>query len=187
MALALPALHARSGFSNEPWFLARGMESRAGVDLLAGVRSDNAALSIYTIVHATDGQPALAPKHLPALIDYAKRLASDPRVAQVDSPVTLRQGLGLAQYAALYADPEQALRDQPAIAESYVSRGHSSVLFELTPAERHRRGRHRAAGARSAPQRAGRALQRAWSAATLPTTTTSATRCSGAFRWYSAS
>ncbi|MGA8706388.1 MAG: MMPL family transporter [Steroidobacteraceae bacterium] len=134
MALALPALHARSGFSNEPWFLARGMESRAGVDLLAGVRSDNAALSIYTIVHATDGQPALAPKHLPALIDYAKRLASDPRVAQVDSPVTLRQGLGLAEYAALYADPERALRDQPAIAESYVSRDHSSVLFELTPA-----------------------------------------------------
>jgi RND superfamily putative drug exporter len=134
LALALPVLHARSGFSNEPWFLARGMESRTGVDLLAGVRSDNAALSIYAIVRATDGQPALAPRHLPALFDYARRLARDPRVARVDSPVTLKPELGLAEYAALYSDPEEALRQHPDVAESFVSRDHSSVLFELTPA-----------------------------------------------------
>jgi RND superfamily putative drug exporter len=135
LLLALPDLHARSGFSNEPWFLARGMEARTGVDMLAGIRSDNASLPVYALVHATDGLPALAPKHLPALIDYAQRLRTDRRIAVVASPVTLRPGMGLADYAALYSDPEQALRDQPAIAESYVSRDHSSVVFQLTPAD----------------------------------------------------
>ena len=133
LALALPALHARSGFTNEPWFLSRGIESRAGVDLLADLRSDNASLSMYAIVHATDGLPALAPTHLPALIDYAQRLAADPRIAEVGSPVTLQKRTGAAEYAAFYAKPEQTLREHPAIAESYLSRDRSSVLFELTP------------------------------------------------------
>jgi RND superfamily putative drug exporter len=134
LALAAPALHARSGFSNEPWFLARGMESRRGVDMLASIRSDNASLTIYAIVSATDGEPALAPKHLPALIDYAAKLAADHRIAGIESPVTLRAGMGLAEYAAFYSNPEQALREHPAIAESYVSRNHRAVLFEITPA-----------------------------------------------------
>ena len=69
------------------------------------VRSDNASLSVYAIVHATDGLPALAPKHLPALIDYAKRLRTDPRIAEVASPVTLQPGMGLAEYAALLFGP----------------------------------------------------------------------------------
>jgi len=134
LALALPVLHARSGFTSEPWFLARGMESRAGVDMLAGVRNDNASLSAYAIVHSTDGLPALAPKHLPALIEYARRLASDPRVGEVGSPVTLRKDLGLAAYTAFYSDPERTLREHPDIAELYVSRDRASVLFAITPA-----------------------------------------------------
>ena len=134
LALAWPALHARSGFSNEPWFLARGMEARQGIDMLAGMRDDNASLAIHAIVQATDGQPALAPSHLNALIDYARGLGADPRVGSVASPVTLRAEMGPAEYRALYADPEQAVRRQPEIAESYLSRDRRSVLFEITPA-----------------------------------------------------
>lgn len=131
VALALPATHARSGFSNEPWFLAQGMEARQGIDLLAGMRNDNAALAIHAIVQSTDGQPVLAASHLPALIDYAARLAADSRVGSVSSPVTLRAGLGAAEYAALYADPSAA--DQPEIAETYLSRDRTAALFEITP------------------------------------------------------
>ena len=134
IALALPVLHARSGFTNEPWFLARGMESRMGVDMLAGLRSDNASLPIYAIVRATDGAPVLASQHLASLIEYAHRLGADGRVGDVASPVTLRKDMGLTEYMLLYLDPDQALRAHPDIGESFVSRDRRSALFELTPA-----------------------------------------------------
>jgi len=136
ITLALPVLQARSGFTNEPWFLAHGMESRLGVELLSGLRSDNDSLPIDVIVHATDGAPVLAAQHLPSLIQYARGLAADPRVAEVASPVTLQQDMNLTDYLMLYLDPEQALRAHPAIAESFISRDRSSALFVLTPASR---------------------------------------------------
>ncbi len=134
LALALPVVHARSGFTNEPWFLARGMESRQGVDLLAGLRGDNDALRIELIVHATDDEPILAGAHLASLYRYAQRLAADPRVAEVASPVTLQKDMDFTQYLMLYLDPEQALRAHPQIAENFISRDRGSALFELTPA-----------------------------------------------------
>ena len=134
IALASPVLHARSGFTSEPWFLARGMEARIGVDMLAGLRGGNAPLPIYAIVRATDGAEILESQHLPLLIDYAKRLAADARIAEVASPVTLQQGMGLTEYMMLYLNPEQALRAHPEIAESFISRDRRSALFDLTPA-----------------------------------------------------
>jgi RND superfamily putative drug exporter len=134
IALASPVLHARSGFTSEPWFLARGMEARIGVDMLAGLRGGNAPQPIYAIVRATDGAEILESQHLPLLIDYAKRLAADTRIADVASPVTLQQGMGLTEYMMLYLNPEQALRAHPEIAESFISRDHRSALFNLTPA-----------------------------------------------------
>jgi putative drug exporter of the RND superfamily len=133
IALALPVLQARSGFTNEPWFLARGMESRVGVDLLAGLRSDNDSWPIDVIVHATDGAPVLASRHLPSLIQYARRVAADPRVAEIASPVTLQKDMDLTEYRMLYLDPEQALRTHPQIADSFISRDRGSALFVITP------------------------------------------------------
>jgi len=134
IALASPVLHARSGFTSEPWFLARGMEARIGVDMLAGLRGGNAPQPIYAIVRATDGAEILESQHLPLLIDYAKRLAADARIADIASPVTLQQGMGLTEYMLLYLNPEQALRAHPEIAESSISRDRRSALFNLTPA-----------------------------------------------------
>jgi RND superfamily putative drug exporter len=134
IVLALPVLQARSGFTNEPWFLARGMESRIGAEMLAGIRSDNAALPIYAIVRATDGQPILSAAHLGALVDYADRLERDGRIAAVASPVTLQKGLSGSQYAAMYQDIDQALRQHPAIGEFFLSRDRQAALFEITPA-----------------------------------------------------
>jgi len=134
IALASPVLHARSGFTSEPWFLARGMEARIGVDMLAGLRGGNAPQPIYAIVRATDGAEILESQHLPLLIDYAKRLAADARIADIASPVTLQQGMGLTEYTMLYLNPEQALSAHPEIAESFISRDRRSALFNLTPA-----------------------------------------------------
>jgi RND superfamily putative drug exporter len=60
LALALPLLKASTGVSNERWFLPRATESRAGADILSTLRSDNSSLTIYAIVHTSDGTPLLA-------------------------------------------------------------------------------------------------------------------------------
>jgi len=77
LALSLPLLKASTGVSNERWFLPRATESRAGAEILSTLRSDNSSLTIYAIVHTTDGTPLLARSHR-ALSDYAARLAGDP-------------------------------------------------------------------------------------------------------------
>jgi putative drug exporter of the RND superfamily len=133
IALSLPLLKAHTGISNERWFLPHAAESRIGADILATLRSDNASLEIYAVVHATDGQPILAAAHLKPLFDYAQRLARDPRVASVASPVSLQKGFGLAEYTAFYQNINEALRAHPEIAELYVSRDRTAALFAITP------------------------------------------------------
>jgi RND superfamily putative drug exporter len=134
LALASPLLQANSGVTNERWFLPRATESRVGAELLSAVRSDNASIPIYAILTTTDASPLLAAAHVGALLDYAGRLQSDPRVTAVASPFSLRKGLGVAEYSMLYQDPDQALRDYPAIAELFMSRDRRAALFEITPA-----------------------------------------------------
>ena len=134
MAMALPILAANSGVTNERWFLPRTAESRVGADILTAVRNDNASMPIYAIVRSIDGAPVLAASHLKSLIDYAGRLDRDRRIGAVASPVTLRKGMGIAEYTALYGNIEQALRDQPSIAELYLSHDRRAALFEIDPA-----------------------------------------------------
>jgi putative drug exporter of the RND superfamily len=135
LALATPLLQAKSGVTNERWFLPRVTESRAGADILTAVRNDNASIPIYAIVTTTDGSPLLAGTHINPLVDYADRLQRDPRVAAVASPFSLRKGLGVAEYSMLYQDIDQALRDYPSIAELFMSRDRRSALFQITPAD----------------------------------------------------
>jgi RND superfamily putative drug exporter len=135
LALSLPLLKASTGVSNERWFLPRTTESRAGAEILSSVRSDNSSLTIYAIVHTDDGTPLLAAPHIAPLAAYAARLAGDPRVASVASPFNLRPGFGAAQYAALYQNPEEALRGNPQIADMYMSKDRTAALFQITPAD----------------------------------------------------
>jgi putative drug exporter of the RND superfamily len=134
LAIAAPALRINTGFSDERWFLPPGMESRTGADLLAGVGGGNAEQTIYVIVRSSDGQPILAAPHLPALVGYAEQLAHDPRVGTLSSPVSLEKDLGLEDYQDLYADPEQAFKDYPEIAEYFLSHDREAALFQITPA-----------------------------------------------------
>jgi RND superfamily putative drug exporter len=135
LALAAPVLRMHAGVSSELWFLPPGMESRAGADMLAAVRGENAWLGIYVLVRSTDGQPILAESHLETLVEYAASLERDPRVGAVRSAFNLQKGVGLDGYRVLYADAAQTLKDYPEIAELFVSRDGRSALFDLTPAD----------------------------------------------------
>ena len=133
LTIAAPALRLESGIANDRWFLPPKMESRVGSDLLGALRNENAGLTLYAIVAPTDGLPLLAAQHLAPLFTYAEQLKRQPQVANVGSPLSLQAGLKLEDYRSLYGDePEQALRDYPQIAESYLSRDHRAGLFEIT-------------------------------------------------------
>jgi putative drug exporter of the RND superfamily len=134
LALAAPALRLKGGMSNERWFLPAQMESRVGLELLSGLRDDNAALALNVIVRTRDGSPLLAPAHLAPLFAYTQQLAQDARVAKVSSPYSLQDGLTLDDYQTLYEDPAQALHDYPQIAEYFLSHDQRAALFQLTPA-----------------------------------------------------
>jgi RND superfamily putative drug exporter len=133
LALAAPALHMRTGYSNERWFLPPGMESRLGADLLADVRGDSDALTLYVLVRSTDGLPVLATPHLEPLLDYAGALGRDPRIGALHSPLNLRRDLPREVYRVLYADPERTLREHPEIGELFLSEDRRAALFEVTP------------------------------------------------------
>ncbi|MGD0493809.1 MAG: MMPL family transporter [Steroidobacteraceae bacterium] len=135
LALALPLHKASTGVSNERWFLPRATESRAGAEILSSMRSDNSSLEIYAIVRTDDGKPLLAASHIAPLAQYAARLASDPRIASVASPFNLQKGFGAAEYSALYQNPDEALRDNPQLAELYLSKDRTAALFQITPAD----------------------------------------------------
>jgi RND superfamily putative drug exporter len=134
LAIALPVLHAKLGVTNERWFLPRTSESRIGAELSTAVRSDNAATPIFAIAKSTDGASILETSHLKPLVEYAERLQRDRRIAEVASPVTLRAGFSVAQYADLYRNLDQALADNPSIGELFLSRDRHAALFEITPA-----------------------------------------------------
>ena len=63
IVLALPVFAAHSGFTSEPWFLPRGMESRTGNELVSRLGNDNSALAVRILLRSDDDQPVLAPAH----------------------------------------------------------------------------------------------------------------------------
>ena len=113
LAMSLPLLGARSGFSNEPWFLPKGMESRVGMEMLQRMQHPDSGLDLRILVRTTDGTPLLAGSHLAALNAFSARLAHDARTAQLVSALSTA------------GSPAGAL---------YLSRDGRAGLFDLTPA-----------------------------------------------------
>jgi RND superfamily putative drug exporter len=112
LLMALPVLGARSGFSNEPWFMPKQLESRIGADMLAAQPAGNADLPVRVLVRTTDGTPVLATDHLAALDEFVMRIERDRRVAGVVSPRNV----------------------EGAMARKYLSRDGRAALFEVEPA-----------------------------------------------------
>ncbi len=113
LVLALPVVGAQSGFTNEPWFLPKAMESRVGTEIVGHIQSANAALDVRIVVRTTDGKPLLARAHAAALAAYSAQLAGDHRIASIVSPLSA---------------PNDAAR------ALYLSRDGRAGLFDVTPA-----------------------------------------------------
>ena len=80
--------------------------SREAYDLLLAKFDEGELASLLLAVH-TDGSP-LTPASLTALYDLTRRLEADPRVARVDSIVTVDPRITLEQYELIYGSPGQA-------------------------------------------------------------------------------
>ena len=102
LVLGSPFLHARFN-APDASILPPEVPSRASFDLLQAEFGEGAFAPLVLAVR-TNG-PATSPANLAALYDWSRRLAADPRIAQVDSLVDVDPRLSLAQYQLLYADP----------------------------------------------------------------------------------
>lgn len=134
-ALGAPAFQARGGFDSSKYFLPRGLESREGIELLERLGSPNVLWPIDILVQTTDGSGVLEPTNLKQLLSLAEALESDDRIADVISPVTLREDLGPLQYALLYASVDSALERYPRIGELLLSKDRTTALFQCVTSQ----------------------------------------------------
>src|SRR5436309_5596902 len=86
-------------------------ESRAAYDRLVQDFPLGEQTDISVIVEYPSGDP-LAPGHVPALVDLAKRIVALPDIKRVNSPLTVDPRLGPSDYAALYGAPRAQLPAQ---------------------------------------------------------------------------
>ncbi|HEX3244356.1 MAG TPA: MMPL family transporter, partial [Chloroflexota bacterium] len=87
--------------------LPRDVQSRQGFDLLRDRFGAGEIAPILVVVRAPD--TLYTPERIGILVDYARRLQADPRVARVDSMVTLDPRLSREQYELLYRSPDRIL------------------------------------------------------------------------------
>ena len=83
--------------------LPRSVASRQGFDLLNQSFGEGALDPIVVVVVAKS--PILSAANVGQLYDFTHRLLRDPRIARIDSVVTLDPRLTKAQYQLLYANP----------------------------------------------------------------------------------
>jgi RND superfamily putative drug exporter len=82
--------------------LPRDVQSRQGFDLLRDRFGPGEIAPILVVVQAQD--TVFTPERIGTLVDFARRLEADPRVARVDAMVTLDPRLTREQYQLLYRD-----------------------------------------------------------------------------------
>jgi RND superfamily putative drug exporter len=82
--------------------LPRDVQSRQGFDLLRDRFGPGEIAPILVVVQAQD--TVFTPERIGTLVDFARRLEADPRVARVDAMVTLDPRLSREQYQLLYRD-----------------------------------------------------------------------------------
>ena len=103
--LGSPFLQARFSLPDAS-VLPPNVPSRQAYDLLLSKFDEGELASILLAVH-TDGSP-LTPSNVAALYDLTRRLGADPRVARVDSIVTVDPRITLQQYQLIYGSPGEA-------------------------------------------------------------------------------
>lgn len=111
LLLGIPFLSARLA-APDASILPESVKSRAAFDILR-TQFDQSETTPILLAVETSGSP-LDPTALAALNHYVRRLQADPRVARVNSIVSLDPRLTLAQYQLMYANPA-------AITDPYLS------------------------------------------------------------------
>jgi RND superfamily putative drug exporter len=101
LLLGAPFLRVHLG-APDASILPRDVQSRQGYDLLRERFGPGEIAPILVVVRAQD--TLFTPERISTLVDYARRLEADPRVARVDSMVTLDPRLTREQYQLLYRD-----------------------------------------------------------------------------------
>src|SRR5260221_3848893 len=120
LLLGLPYLSVRLA-APDASILPASVKSRAAYDLLVS-RFDVAQTTPIVIAVQTPGSP-LAQTNLEALDRYVRSLEADPRVASIQSIVSLDPRLTLAQYELLYRNPQN-------IADPYIAQSLSALAGE---------------------------------------------------------
>ena len=104
LLLGSPFAHVRLS-SPDASILPKSVPSRQGYDLLVEKFGGGELEPVAMAVRTRDGSSIFAPANIDALYEVTRALQADPRVARVDSLVTLDRRLGREQYRFLYADP----------------------------------------------------------------------------------
>ncbi len=123
LAMALPALHTRTGFP-ESEFLPPELEFTRGMDMLEGMNLRGLVSPVIVVVSDTRKQRALTPERADMLLEFVGRLEKDPRVRAVQGPLrnasdgSIEQSMG----AALSRD-------------AFTSKDRSRLLFLVIPSE----------------------------------------------------
>ena len=105
-----PFLHLRLA-NNDVTALPTHEESRAAFDRLVAEFPGGNQSHISVVVEYPSADP-LTLSRIPALVDFAKKVAALPNVDSITSPVTFDPRLGATEYAALYAQPRAQLPQQ---------------------------------------------------------------------------
>lgn len=103
LVLGIPFLHVRFS-SPDASIMPPSAQSRQVYDVLRRDFSANETDPVLAVISTGNGEPVTSPANLAYLYDFARSVAADPRVARVDSIVTVDPRLTLPQYQAYYAD-----------------------------------------------------------------------------------
>jgi RND superfamily putative drug exporter len=128
--LVLPISQLEVGVPKQGWF-PEGAESTEATALLTGANLEGELLPIEVIVRAPEGDRVVSVNRLRGLKRFADSLAADPRVARVRGPVSLRSGMSLLGYAALYGDLDAARERQPELFGTFVSDDAATGRFQI--------------------------------------------------------
>lgn len=127
LLLGSPFFHVRLS-SPDASILPTSVPSRQAWDLLTRKFGAGELEPVVLAIRTPDGSSIYAPRNLDALYTLTHALAADPRVARVDSLVTLDPRLTLAQYHLLYQNPSQIADPFARQVAQHFARGDTALV-----------------------------------------------------------
>ena len=130
LLLGAPFLHVRFN-APDSTILPEHVPSRLAFDRLRDAFGAGPFAPIVLAIR-TDG-PATTPENLARLVEYSRRLATDPRIVRIDSLVDVDPRLTLDQYALLYNSPSGPPDRFVGLALAATTRGDLTAFTLTTP------------------------------------------------------